>query len=326
MKKVLLAIAAVATITSCSQNEEFENPAQKAEIGFNTAVTRATELTTSGLQTAGFKIYAYNTGNRGMTSAITLPSSAWIDDVAEYSKSESAWSIKNGTYYWPLTDKLQFFAYSPTGGVTYNVPNGTDAGYPKFTYQVATNASDQKDLVIASAQDKVKNADGVTSPVSLTFKHALTQINIQVVQESTDYTYTIEKVKVIDVKGKGTFEYTGVNTGSWTTDEAETNTEYEYTLGTFADGTSAVVSDNALMLIPQDITNAKISIKYKTEKGGSSIFNDTKEIALPTTPAWNFGKKITYKLTLSVGEGIKVEGTADESWSSTEPSDTPVEG
>ena len=36
MKKVLLAIAAVATITSCSQNEEFENPAQNAEINFST--------------------------------------------------------------------------------------------------------------------------------------------------------------------------------------------------------------------------------------------------------------------------------------------------
>lgn len=323
MKKVLLAIAAVATITSCSQNEEFENPAQKAEIGFNTAVTRATELTTNGLQTAGFKIYAYNTGTSDMASAIVLPASAWIDDVAKYSE---AWSMENGTYYWPLTDKLQFFAYSPKDAVTYNDPNGTDAGYPKFTYQVATNAGGQKDLVIASAQNMTKKSSGVTSPVSLTFKHALTQINIQVVQESTDYTYTIEKVKVIDVKGKGTFEYTGVNTGSWTTDEAETNTEYEYTLGTFADGTSAVVSDNALMLIPQDITNAKISIKYSTEKGGSSIFNDTKEIALPTTPAWDFGKKITYKLTLSVGEGIKVEGTVDESWSSTDPSDTPVAG
>ncbi len=48
MKKVLLAIAAVATITSCSQNEEFENLGQKAEIKMGTtAVTRATVMTTS---------------------------------------------------------------------------------------------------------------------------------------------------------------------------------------------------------------------------------------------------------------------------------------
>ena len=50
MKKVLLAIAAVATITSCSQNEEFENPNQQAKIGFTSVVkkaTRATDTTTS---------------------------------------------------------------------------------------------------------------------------------------------------------------------------------------------------------------------------------------------------------------------------------------
>ncbi len=29
MKKILLAIAAVATITGCSQSEEFENPGQR---------------------------------------------------------------------------------------------------------------------------------------------------------------------------------------------------------------------------------------------------------------------------------------------------------
>ena len=42
MKKVLLAIAAVATITSCSQNEEFENVGQNAEISFGTIVRNST--------------------------------------------------------------------------------------------------------------------------------------------------------------------------------------------------------------------------------------------------------------------------------------------
>lgn len=65
MKKILLAVTAALAITSCSQNEEFEAPSQKAEINFNTAVTRATELNTNGLQKAGFEIYAYNTGTSG---------------------------------------------------------------------------------------------------------------------------------------------------------------------------------------------------------------------------------------------------------------------
>ena len=63
MKKVLLAIAAVATITSCSQNEEFENLGQKEEINFTPVVgkaTRVTPLVTDAFET--FTIYGYNVG------------------------------------------------------------------------------------------------------------------------------------------------------------------------------------------------------------------------------------------------------------------------
>ena len=42
MKKILLAIAAVATITGCSQSEEFENPGQKAEINFSSMTDKST--------------------------------------------------------------------------------------------------------------------------------------------------------------------------------------------------------------------------------------------------------------------------------------------
>lgn len=60
MKKILLAVTAALAITSCSQNEEFENEGQKAEINFTTIVskaTRASELKTEGLKTnGGFKV------------------------------------------------------------------------------------------------------------------------------------------------------------------------------------------------------------------------------------------------------------------------------
>ena len=49
MKKILLAVTAALAITSCSQNEEFENEGQKTEINFTTIVskaTRASELKT----------------------------------------------------------------------------------------------------------------------------------------------------------------------------------------------------------------------------------------------------------------------------------------
>ena len=68
-----------------------------------------------------------------MSTTAVLPSSAWIANKATYA---STWSVAGGPYYWPLDENLQFFAYSPSDGVTYTGPDGTIAGYPKFTYKV----------------------------------------------------------------------------------------------------------------------------------------------------------------------------------------------
>lgn len=298
MKKILLAVTAALAITSCSQNEEFESPSQKVEINFNTAVTRATELNTEGLKTAGFEVYAYNTGTSGMTAAVVLPAEAWISNSASYAEG-TGWSVKGGPYYWPLTDKLQFFAYSPKDGVSYTAPDGSAEGYPKFIYTVGTTAADQKDLVIASVQDAAKKKDGATSSVSFTFKHALTQVNIEVTKV-TGYTYDISKVELTGIKGNGTFAYTGINKGTWTAG-TDADVSYTYVLGAFAEDKTNVVAGNALMLIPQDLTNATISISYTVKKGNSEIAENNKEIALSTTTPWDFGKKILYKLTLPVG-------------------------
>ena len=321
MKKILLAVTAALAITSCSQNEEFEAPSQKAEINFNTAVTRATELNTNGLQKAGFEIYAYNTGTSGMTADVVLPAEAWISNSAKYTEG-TGWSVDGGPYYWPLTDKLQFFAYSPKDGAAYTAPNASDKGYPKFVYTVGTTAANQKDLVIASVQDATKNQNGATSPVSFAFKHALTQVNIEVTKVD-GYTYDISKVEVAGIKGSGTFTYAGVNAGTWTAG-TDPDATYTYTLGDFTGNTTTIISDNALMLIPQELTNAKISISYTVKKGNSEIAENNKEVALSgTTTIWDFGKKIRYKLTLPIG-GEKVGISADvDPWDS-EATETPT--
>ena len=233
-----------------------------------------------------------------MTADVVLPAEAWISNSAKYTEG-TGWSVDGGPYYWPLTDKLQFFAYSPKDGAAYTAPNASDKGYPKFVYTVGTTAANQKDLVIASVQDATKNQNGATSPVSFAFKHALTQVNIEVTKVD-GYTYDISKVEVAGIKGSGTFTYAGVNAGTWTAG-TETSVSYAYELGAFSDDKTAVKAGNALMLIPQALTDAKISIEYTVEKDGSKIAENSKEVSLTSTAAWAFGKKILYKLTLPIG-------------------------
>ena len=123
--------------------------------------------------------------------------------------------------------------------------------------------------MIASVANAQKKTNEAATDVSLTFKHALTQVNIEVTKEA-GYTYTISKVELTGIKGSGTFTYAGVNAGTWTAG-TETSVSYAYELGAFSDDKTTVKAGNALMLIPQALTDAKISIEYTVEKDGSKI-------------------------------------------------------
>ena len=127
MKKVLLAIAAVATITSCSQNEEFENLGQKEEINFTPVVgkaTRVTPLVTDAFET--FTIYGYNVGTTDFNGTGNLSTAIFGPET--YSKSAATWT--GNTFYWPanVAEKLCFFAYSPASIKEYQATTG----YPSF--------------------------------------------------------------------------------------------------------------------------------------------------------------------------------------------------
>ena len=172
---------AAAAVMSCSESEEIENAGQKAEIKLGTVVgntTRATVTDLPELQKVGFTVYAYNTGATAMASVATFDAMKEFMAAVKVTYSAPDWSLTGGTYYWPMTDNLQFFAYGNpgTGALTYNQP-AAGAIYPSITYTVADVAA-QTDLVAAKATDatKASNASGV----SLKFGHILTQINFTV--------------------------------------------------------------------------------------------------------------------------------------------------
>ena len=145
MKKVLFLALAAAAVMSCSESEEIENAGQKAEIKLGTVVgntTRATVTDLPELQKVGFTVYAYNTGATTMASVATFDAMKEFMAAVKVTYSAPDWSLTGGTYYWPMTDNLQFFAYGNpgTGALTYNQP-AAGAIYPSITYTVADVAN-----------------------------------------------------------------------------------------------------------------------------------------------------------------------------------------
>lgn len=204
MKKVLLAIAAVATITSCSQSEDFENPGREAEISFNSVINKSTRAAIiENDKFESFTVSGYRTTD-AMTSGTQL-TGGFMDDVA-VSKAEGGWS-QVGTFYWPATAYVSFFATSPKQ--TLDI---TKAGFPKFNYTVGETTT-QVDLLAANLINQQKSDNKVT----LGFRHLLTQVNFSIKGDTKDFKYVISKLEVSGVSTSATYSFDGNTStvGAW---------------------------------------------------------------------------------------------------------------
>lgn len=294
MKKILFVALAAATMMSCTENEVIENAGNKKVVKFGTAVsstTRAAITDITALQTSGFTVYAYNTGAEAAGTG--LLNKVFMDNLA-VSYSAPNWSF-TGTYYWPLSDNIQFFAYATDAAATYNV--AADAKYPTIDYTIAADAAQQKDFVVAEAVNQTSSDNVVT----LKFNHVLTQVNFSVQGDDENLTYKISSLNIEGVANTGTYSY---GTDIWTA--TGTAGTYTYPIATNASvtGATAVELDQdkgALMLMPQTLTAAaKINITYSVFKGEDAVgAENTASVTLSNTTAWEPGKKIRYTLTLA---------------------------
>lgn len=321
MKKILFAAMAALAITSCSQNEEIDTLAQKAEINFNTVVSKTSRaVTTTTDQFNNFKVYAYT---HSTAFDETTTGNAIIDGVV-FDKSENTWSAEGDKkFYWPVSDMVSFFAYSPKkSSVTFD---HTTAGAPTLTYSVAEAPTDQEDLVVAQKVDQKKSENGATGAVSLTFKHALTKLAFKVRGLGDGITYTVTKITV-NAKGGGTYTYDMTNDvlGNWTADA--TNAVYTVydtneTALTFegSDKTPAAANikdltaaDKTLMLIPQ--SGATVKVTYSAAYTNGSTIRTSAEETIAIADTWTAGQNIIYTLVLKPGEAMDITGTLADNW------------
>ena len=310
MKKILLAIAAVATITSCSQNEEFESLGQKTEIKIGTIVsksTRAAEADGATLETNGFTLYAFNTGAKEMSNVEANGLTDAFINGKSVLHSTGSWVIPDGPYYWPLNENLQFFGYSPAAKVS---SWATTTQYPSFSYTIQ---DEQEDLLAVSVYDQKKSPSVDKGALTLKFKHILTQINFKLKGKDAGCKYNVTKVELNGVANTGTYTY-NASTGEWRSLSGSKDYIYGATAYSEIDGTGESTitgTDLGLMLMPNnDLSSIKIVVTYSTTINNKTVFTGSKEVV--PTGTWGIGQRILYTLTLPSGaEAITVDPSVD---------------
>ena len=237
----LIACAAL-TITGCS-NDEINAPQQSqgnnaiefsTYLGRNAQGSRGTETNDASIQTSGFGVLAYYTGQADFADT-NKPNFMWNQQIT-YDKTNKNWEY-TPVKYWPtkVGDKVSFFAYAPyveNGKNTVIELSGNSVtGAPTATITLPEDPSQTIDFVAAVQMNKTHdNSATANNDVSFTLKHEMTRVKVQAKLDKSVYSDTDDKhktfvvIKNVTFNDKGEFYKSGKYTfstkdgerGAWT--------------------------------------------------------------------------------------------------------------
>lgn len=253
-----------------------------------TAATRGVPVTS--LETYGsFHVQAHCTDNG------TPVSQFYMDDNATNSDG-TVWSTSQ-VRYWPGENRtLQFFAWAPADAAFTATPGSPES--TTFKYTVPDNATDQKDIVVATTD----RYDGDhEQQVPLTFKHILTAVKFEFGSQMQPG--TIKSVALKGVIKRGTYTAfptggTAGGEGEWILDATAGDFSQELNESTTdaTDGTPVTTEDSTFMMLPQTLPDgAEVEVVFQD---GTSGQERTMSASIAGTQ-WPQGKTVTYKLSIT---------------------------
>lgn len=326
-KAIYFVAAASLALASCSNDETLDMGNQKG-ISFRTVAglnSRVAEVTQSNLK--GMSVTAYENG----------ADAAYFTDVNYTREGQTNTFVSNPEYNWLRGKTLNFLALATsadtwTAAKTVTFDEATNIYKTVLTdYTPDADISKHQDLMIGTASGTENNdANGL----DLTLKHILSQIEVRAKNTNTAYVYSIKGVRIVAVKGTGT--YTSTETTPWTPKE-NSRVKYEVVYDDAKELTAEVSvmkaeGDNA-MLIPQGVTGwvagagmetandfdsytggtyISLLLNVKSASTGKYIYPAGSTDAAKTygwaavstgNTVWNSGKKYIYTLDLSNGCG-----------------------
>ena len=206
-KYFLLALSAMALVTGCSNDETIEMN-QGDGIDFSVTagkLTRAEATTTSSIDE--FTVWAF-TGT---------PTQKYMDGIT-VNKTDGKWTY-SGTKFWPDT-AVDFYAVSQAKPESGTVTNSTSEH--KITNYTANGS---EDLLYATNIRETKDAHK-NNPVSVNFRHALSQIVFKVQKTATSsINVSVQSIKVDGVANTSTLAWAKATTGTSPLAEGSVDTE-----------------------------------------------------------------------------------------------------
>lgn len=325
-------LAAVGLLASCSNDEVIEQLQEpQSAIGFDGAfvnnTTRATsdDLLGESIYNGGFSVYGSMFNPNDESSAVAP---IFANQAVTYNIASSKWTY-SPVRYWTPGNNYSFTAFAPSTDAnwTYN-DNANSANYlAPHGVVMFSNKDGNQDFGFAFKNKK--EASTTESPVSFSFDHLLSKINIKFHNtfESHKATLIVRDLQVTSADG-GSFDLTqlGANftntdlqNSKWTFDGYNANgLTVDYT---FADNSGvsqsespsfnnavAVTTDNFFFLMP---SQESINVSFEVELFSNGVSNGkwAHSVSVPLSQESSFVFKPGCSYTL-VAE-INAENVAD---------------
>ena len=294
MKKVFIAILAVAAFAACNKAEVVETAPGVAIAFDNAFVDNATK--------AAADITLSNLTDFGVYGTVTKdPNSALIFNNTQVTNNSGVYTY-SPVQYWIEGAQYTFSAYAPFTGAkwAFTPANGKDAYNGTLSFNNAT-AEGEQDLLFASATCTTPVTLNTTpDAVSFTFSHLLSKVVFKYTNGFTDNNITLNvyDVKINNAAAAGTISVTGPTTGNW----VDAGTDYVRSFGSATASAAAALANGASVttehfyLIPVERT---YNITFKVDLYQAGVLLDTYVHTVNTEIDIQKGKSYSFNATLT---------------------------
>lgn len=321
MKKIILALAAVATLASCTKSEAtYES---NEEIGFLPVTENITKSMVTGITfptSEEFNLWAYYKPVPATDMGTWLSNSStpqtYIDEKTfKYLEDEKKWGGKANPYFWPKNGSLVFVGYYPTAikdQVYHDLASNTMSFYDIQQSRVAATGHTE-DIMYFNMTPSCASGS-----VAVTFKHALSWISLVLVKDedtSQRAKITVEKVEFTNILPQGDAVVVGAKNIAWTAKGAAATVDILDDNDASTSNDVVLAYDNETpepyepLFIPQKMTG-NLVITYTITSEDNSYFREVKTISLGSMKdskgnaltSWEAAKHYTYTITIGTEE------------------------
>ena len=310
MKKIFIAIMAVAAAVSCSTELTVDAP-KGAAIAFDNAfvenATRAADIDAEGIKAVGFGVTGYIVNTAG-------------DQGKIFNNQQVAWNGSAYTYspaqYWTAGNTYTFAALVPYTGAQWTYA-ATDAFNGEISFNNAAAAANQDLLYSYHSETMPESIVSTPAAVEFTFNHILSRVKFSFKNgfgEGENITLKVKDVVVTNVHSNGTVAVENGAVKDWTVGESTFNRAFgnagENILAVGAKGTT-----EHFYFIPAAAT---YNLTFVVELYQANVLADTYNRTANVTLSLEKGK--SYELTATLnnlntsddGELYPIEFNVDE--------------